>query len=671
MEAKQFCNLLFESILWGNFSQTNPMGSSRAIGNLEKSMDNRYPSALPGHRKEMFWRGLDVLVLFATNVPTWRLLAFSKRTKEKKMDVLVTGVRVEQKVELGPVSWEDVEIRGSSAGPTLGQQGTGPAPDSRTEGEVHNGGDAIAPEPATGDAAGTAEEAISAVRTGVVTLPTSATAKRGDGGTAGVIGAASPSASATNDDNYGSATDEAESAVGDEGLGDEGLGDEGLGDEGLGDEGLGDEDDGPQPLPVVEPPADFDWRKLTPRVYGKSLPPLDPVDLQSLEHSIVSRGILYAILIDELSNIIDGNTRWEICVKKGITPPVKMVSGLTDEEKEEEALSSNVARRQLKDPDVERQVREARLENMFKAKKQNSKKWTLKRIARAIGVSVATVSLRWRERQNSKGEIASMLDARRKYTEAIELEAVRLVEEGMPSADVARTLMMHPKAVQRAWNKEKKRREAGKTAATQTTEPIADSDGVPELHRRSPEQLGQNTQAYIDRLKAQAAEIRKEIEEISDIDEMTDFSVYFSVGQAFTNFGLSKNLYAGGEKVAPPGDSRPDRAGNEPDPVLRGIVIADEPDEVCVALPVGGGGVIDKRNGYLAMYGQPKVDEVIRVRVEGFDWKRGLWKLQRQARQTVAPAPGAIAGSHRDDRFSPDTKLAGRKAGPKNTWVTK
>jgi hypothetical protein len=72
-----------------------------------------------------------------------------------------------------------------------------------------------------------------------------------------------------------------------------------------------------------------------------------------------------------------------------------------------------------------------------------------------------------------------------------------------------------------------------------------------------------------------------------------------------------------------------------------------------------------------AMYGPLPVNGVVRVRPEGFDWKRGLWKLQPQARQTVAPAPGAIAGSDRDDRRRPDTRLAGLKAGPKETGVTK
>jgi hypothetical protein len=441
-------------------------------------------------------------------------------------------------------------------------------------------------------------------------------------------------------------------------------------DAGEADDGSDDEEV-PQPLTVVGLPEDFDWRKLTPRVYGKSLPPLDPVDRQTLEAAIVRRGIIHKILIDELSNIIDGGTRWEICVEKGIVPPVEMVSGLTEEEKEELAISSNVDRRQLKDPDVERQVREVRLENMFKAREKNKKKFTLTRIARAIGVSVATVSLRWRERQTSQGENASIVDARRKYDEEIQREAVRLINEGMPQADVSRTLLMHPKAVQRAFNKEKKRQAAN--TATQPTKPIEDieaSDGVPELHRRALKHLKLDTQAYINLLKDRAAETRQEVEGVSDIEEMQNVVLLYSLGLAFGQLRLRNLLRGVGEidieQSSRHSDSSPDKSGHEPDSILRGSVIAIEGDQVFLALPVGGGGVIDTRDDCLDWHFPPKVDEVVRVRVGSFDWKRGLWKLQPVARQTPAPAPGAIAtGVDRDERCSPDTKLAGLKAGPK------
>jgi hypothetical protein len=441
----------------------------------------------------------------------------------------------------------------------------------------------------------------------------------------------------------------------------------------------------PQPLTVVELPKNFDWRKLGWRRYGRSLPPLDPADRENLETSIKSRGFLGRILIDEQHNIVDGNARWVICMHTGIAPTVEMIKGLSEEEKEELALSCNLDRRQL-DKEIAVQVFEERLDNLLKHQQKNPKKWTLKKIAKALGVSIATVSARRDLRLASEDENVSKPDARRKYDDNQKREAVRLINEGVAPADVSRKLVMHPKAVQRAVNEEKERQAGGDAAKggkrkkfaaarpTETIEDIAAVDGVPELHRLALEKLGQDTQAYIDRLKARAAEARKDVEGASDIDELLDLSLCFSQGLAFAELRLRKMLSGGGEldveAAATPGSSSPGKSGNKPDNHLRGIVMADEGQEVFVALPVGGG-VIDNRNNCQAMYGPLPVDGVVRVRVEGFDSKRGLWKLQPQARQTPAPAPGAIAGSHRDDRCSPDTRLAGLKAGPKETGVTK
>jgi transposase len=212
-------------------------------------------------------------------------------------------------------------------------------------------------------------------------------------------------------------------------------------------------------------------------------------------------------------------------------------------------------------------------------------------------------------------------------------------------------------------------------SSPQPIKDIAAGDGVPQLHRRALKRLGQGTQAYIDRLQVHAARTRQEVEAVSDIDEMQDFLLCYSLGLALGELRLRNLLSVGGEidveEAVPPSDSRPNKADHEPDTILLGTVMAIEPHEVLVALPVGGGGLIDNRDNYLDWHAPPKVDEVVRVRVEGFDWRRGLWKLQEVGAQTPAPAPGAIAGSYRDDRCSPDADLAGRKAGRKEMGVTK
>jgi hypothetical protein len=436
-----------------------------------------------------------------------------------------------------------------------------------------------------------------------------------------------------------------------------------------------DDEEPPQPLAVAELPEDFDWRKLKPRVYGKSLPPLDPVERQSLEESIVSHGILGKLLIDQLLNIVDGNNRWEICVEKGIVPPVEMISGLTDEEKEELALSCNLDRRQLDKEDAV-QVREARLENMFQGREKNKKKFTLTRIARAIGVSVATVSLRWRERQNSRGENASIGDARQLYGDDLKSEAVRLVEMGLPVADVTRLLPISRKAVERAVKQAKDGK--GNTAAateSESIEDIAASEGVPELHRRALKFLVKDTQDYIDRLKAHAATAQEEVEKVSDIEELLKCSLFCSMGLAFAELRLRKMLSGGGDndvkEAIPSGNSCPDKADHEPGSILLGTVMAIETGEVFVALPVGAG-VIDNRDNCFDGYTKPEVGKVVRVRAEGFDSKWPTVKCKPLGRQTPAPALGAsVTRSDRDDRCSPDKRLAGLKAGPKETEVTK
>jgi hypothetical protein len=60
------------------------------------------------------------------------------------------------------------------------------------------------------------------------------------------------------------------------------------------------------------------------------------------------------------------------------------------------------------------------------------------------------------------------------------------------------------------------------------------------------------------------------------------------------------------------------------------------------------------------------------VSAKGCESNHGRANSGLTARQTVAPAPGAIAArSDRDGRCSPDPELSGRKAGPKNKEVTK
>jgi transposase/DNA-binding transcriptional regulator YiaG len=490
-----------------------------------------------------------------------------------------------------------------------------------------------------------------------------------------------------------SSQDDAGEADGDEAECEDGATAEATGESGPSDSSTddsGDEGDGnePQPCRRTPLPSDIDWRDLKPRAYGKSLPPLDPVERQTLEKSIISKGVLGKILIDEWLDIIEGNTRWEICVEKGIVPEVEVIWGLSEEEKEELALSCNLDRRQLKNSDVERQVLEARFENLRKLRKKDPKTWTQKRVAATLGVSLATISLWERHRHDSNGENASKPDARRKYEEDIEREAVRLVREGMPKADVARKLLMHPKAVERAVNKEKKRESGGGTAkngknekvstaqSTDVIEAITANDGIQKVHLLALEHIGQDPQAYVEWLEAASAKASKAVEAAADsVEELLKLFLYGSQVAAAANLRLGQLLNAPGEVTdaeTPPGDFCPDSGGCKPGDILQGSVMAIEPDEVIVALSDGSGGtgVIDNRGNCVTWKGPLVQGQIVRVRVEGFDSERGLTNLALLGRQSFSHAECANAfGPRLDNLCSPDTELAGLKAGPKEKEV--
>lgn len=77
------------------------------------------------------------------------------------------------------------------------------------------------------------------------------------------------------------------------------------------------------------------------------MPPLTAEKYAELEASILERGVLVPILIDENGNVIDGHHRQEIAQANGIECPEVVAPGLTDRGKYETALSLNIHRRHL------------------------------------------------------------------------------------------------------------------------------------------------------------------------------------------------------------------------------------------------------------------------------------------------------------------------------------
>ena len=84
----------------------------------------------------------------------------------------------------------------------------------------------------------------------------------------------------------------------------------------------------------------------------------------------------------------------------------------------------------------------------------------------------------------------------------------------------------------------------------------------------------------------------------------------------------------------------------------------------------GGIGVIDNRGNCVTWKGLLVQGQSVRVRVEGFNSERGLTNLAMLGRQSFSHAECASAfGPRLDNLCSPDTKLAGLKAGPKEKEV--
>jgi ParB-like chromosome segregation protein Spo0J len=77
------------------------------------------------------------------------------------------------------------------------------------------------------------------------------------------------------------------------------------------------------------------------------LPPLDEAEYAALRDDIAEHGVIYPLVVDEDGNVLDGHHRQAICQELGITPPVEVRRGLTDEQKHELALSLNLQRRHL------------------------------------------------------------------------------------------------------------------------------------------------------------------------------------------------------------------------------------------------------------------------------------------------------------------------------------
>ncbi len=82
--------------------------------------------------------------------------------------------------------------------------------------------------------------------------------------------------------------------------------------------------------------------------YSEILPPLSPNKYETLKENIKQHGIEIPIIIDDQDNVIDGQHRLKIAVELGIENiPLKVISNLTEVEKQQKAIDLNIQRREL------------------------------------------------------------------------------------------------------------------------------------------------------------------------------------------------------------------------------------------------------------------------------------------------------------------------------------
>lgn len=77
------------------------------------------------------------------------------------------------------------------------------------------------------------------------------------------------------------------------------------------------------------------------------LPPLDVAELAALRESIATFGLLQPVIVDEAGEVLDGHHRVAICRELGLAYQTVTLPGLTAEQKIEQALALNLARRHL------------------------------------------------------------------------------------------------------------------------------------------------------------------------------------------------------------------------------------------------------------------------------------------------------------------------------------
>jgi ParB-like chromosome segregation protein Spo0J len=116
------------------------------------------------------------------------------------------------------------------------------------------------------------------------------------------------------------------------------------------------------------------------------MPALSAEEYASLKADIKEHGVLVPVEYDDEGNILDGFHRVQICQELGLDWPKVVRNDLTESQKIGHAWMLNLARRRLN---------QEQKQTMALASRQDG--WTQERIAQALAVTQATISMWFNE----------------------------------------------------------------------------------------------------------------------------------------------------------------------------------------------------------------------------------------------------------------------------------
>ena len=195
-------------------------------------------------------------------------------------------------------------------------------------------------------------------------------------------------------------------------------------------------------------------------IYSHLLPPLTTDEREALAASLKADGQRDPIVIDEKGNILDGHHRAEILKH----PKTRVISGLTEAEKQAFVFQANLARRNLS-PEQKREVLKTMKQVAFALRKEDAKKNTQAVVAAMLGVARSTVESWFAPNDRDVKGRNSAPDARVRVPKTGRLVIVERVDAGETQEQIAADFGVTRQQVSKIAIQEKTKQETRKKNA--------------------------------------------------------------------------------------------------------------------------------------------------------------------------------------------------------------